>query len=375
MLKYNNHKTFLESIGFELKTSFDEFKNNEISFRCTKDHVTNLKVTSFMNKKCKYKDDYSLLCTICTSENNDKHNFEVYSEKIFAKNGHLLLTLDSSTRKCSYECGNCGNITYTSIQNLLKYSATEYCSKCINIKNRVDIDSVNDILKKFNYTCLEYNNNKDLKVECDKKHTTSTLSLFDYKRGRRCPVCAVVKRKETLIEKYGTDQLFSSEYFKNKRIETCLTKYGYPYAMQNEEIFSKAQKSMFSLKPFTFPSGNVVMVQGYEPYCLFDLINLYAEEEENIIVNSTLMPKFFYNFKDKECRYYPDIMIQYPDKPKFIEVKSIYTYNLDLDKNIAKWNCVLENNYDIEIWIYDKDGTLIEIKKHILKCIQPGIPI
>ena len=39
-------------------------------------------------------------------------------------------------------------------------------------------------------------------------------------------------------------------------------------------------------------------MQGYEPYCLFDLINLYAEEEENIIVNSTLMPKFFYNFKD-----------------------------------------------------------------------------
>jgi len=367
MLKYNNHKIFLESIGFQLETSFDESKNNEISFRCTKNHVTNLKVTSFMNKKCKSKDDYSLLCTTCTSENNDKHNFEIYSEKIFTKNGHILLTLDSSTRKCSYQCGNCDNLTYTSIQNLLKGSSTEYCSKCINIKNRLDIGSVNDILKKINYTCLEYNNNKDLKVECDKKHITSTLSLFDYKRGKRCPICAIDKRKETLIEKYGTEQLFSSEYFKNKRIETCLTKYGCSHAMQNEEIFSKAQKSMFSLKPFTFPSGNVVMVQGYEPYCLFDLINLYAEEEENIIVNSSLMPKFLYNFKDKECRYYPDIMIKYPDKPKFIEVKSIYTYNLDLDKNISKWNCVLKNNYDIEIWIYDRDGSLIEIIKHILK--------
>jgi hypothetical protein len=344
MLKYNNHKIFLESIGFQLETSFDEFKNNEISFRCTKNHITNLKVTSFMNKKCKYKHDYSLLCTTCTSENNDKHNFEIYSEKIFTKNGHILLTLDSSTRKCSYQCGNCDNLTYTSIQNLLKGSSTEYCSKCINIKNRLDIGSVNDILKKINYTCLEYKNNKDLKVECDKKHITSTLSLFDYKRGRRCPICAIDKRKET-----------------------CLSKYGCYNVMHNADIFLKAQHCKFKLKPFTFPSGNIIMVQGYEPYCLFDLISLYSEKEENIIVKSSLMPKFLYNFKDKECRYYPDIMIKYPDKPKFIEVKSIYTYNLDLDKNIYKWNCVLKNNYDIEIWIYDRDGSLIEIIKHILK--------
>jgi len=50
-------------------------------------------------------------------------------------------------------------------------------------------------------------------------------------------------------------------------------------------------------------------------------------------------------------RYYPDFYIKKDNK--IIEVKSIYTYNIDIEKNLLKQKACLDAGYNFEFWIYD----------------------
>ena len=70
----------------------------------------------------------------------------------------------------------------------------------------------------------------------------------------------------------------------------------------------------------------------------------------------------FYSFKNgsrcmkccnnKEYRYYPDIYIK--SENKIIEIKSDYTYNAMLIKNIIKSLSARKAGFNYEIWIYDR---------------------
>jgi len=59
-----------------------------------------------------------------------------------------------------------------------------------------------------------------------------------------------------------------------------------------------------------------------------------------------------YEFEGKTRRYYPDIYII--SENKIIEVKSKYTYESDLDNNIAKMNATVLNGMSFEFMILDK---------------------
>ncbi len=50
--------------------------------------------------------------------------------------------------------------------------------------------------------------------------------------------------------------------------------------------------------------------------------------------------------------YFPDIYI--PESNVIIEVKSDYTYEKELDKNIAKSQASVECGYNFQFWIYDE---------------------
>jgi hypothetical protein len=169
------------------------------------------------------------------------------------------------------------------------------------------------------------------------------------------------KYKATCLEKYGVEHYSMTEEFLEQYEKTCLEKYGFRHPMQNADYFENIREKLFKLEPFTFPSGEIIMVQGYEKECLYDLLKKHNYKEENIITQATKMPTFLYNFGEKERRYYPDIMIKTGSNIKFIEVKSEYTFNIDLEKNIAKWQTVLKNGFKIEIWIYE-DGKRSDIK-------------
>ena len=225
MRKYNNYNKFLSSIDFKLETTPEDFiSTNNMIFECSLGHKTTITGTSFANKKVLCKNNYKFLCTTCKKDHDNNIMFNKYSEEV-VKNGHVLITLNSDTRKCSYKCGNCGEIKYTYIQNIRKESNSIYCSSCIQISNKLNIEDVNLILNNFDYKCIEYENNKKLKVQCDKNHLITSLSLFDYKRGRRCPFCFNKTEEKVfkfLNEFYNVKYQFTPDWCINPKTGRCL---------------------------------------------------------------------------------------------------------------------------------------------------------
>ena len=211
-------------MGLFLETSSEDFiLTNNMSFICSLGHKTTITGTSFANKKVLCKYNYKLLCTKCKKESDNKVYFDKYSEEIL-KIGHVLISLESDSRKCSYKCGNCREIKNTYIQNLRKENTTRYCSSCLQVENRISINDVNLVLKDIGYKCIEYKNNKNLTVKCDKDHLIKSLSFFDYRRGRRCPFCSNKTEEKVLKfleEFYNIKYQFSPNWCINPKTGRC----------------------------------------------------------------------------------------------------------------------------------------------------------
>lgn len=113
----------------------------------------------------------------------------------------------------------------------------------------------------------------------------------------------------------------------------------------------------FTYKRYIMPSGKLVNSQGYENIALDELLKQYNEDE--IISFRQKVPSIQYMQNNKKHYYYPDIFI--PKDNLIIEVKSTYTYNLYLIKNILKALSTRKNGYKFEFWIYDKNKEKIVI--------------
>lgn len=165
------------------------------------------------------------------------------------------------------------------------------------------------------------------------------------------------KIKETMVNMYGAENPLQCEEIKAKKDKTCEERYGDKDIMKNAEIFEKVVKNSFKKKEYTLPSGKTITYQGYENVALDELLKTFNEED--IINDVKLMPKFIYEFNNKSHRYYPDIYI--PSQRKIIEVKSEYTYNKQLEQNNCKKTQVVNDGYTFEFWICSKH-TIIEKK-------------
>ena len=153
------------------------------------------------------------------------------------------------------------------------------------------------------------------------------------------------KRKSTMVDRYGVEHIMQSDEYKEKYTDTMNERYGVPYAMQNPASHEKQQCRRW--KDYTLPSGKIVKLQGYEDKALDILLKTYNEND--LIMSRKDMPEFWYMVDDKPHRYYPDIYI--PLENKIIEVKSSYTYNVDIQRNLLKAECVRFRGYIFEFMI------------------------
>jgi hypothetical protein len=137
--------------------------------------------------------------------------------------------------------------------------------------------------------------------------------------------------KETCINKYGVDNPNKLKCVRDKIENTNLEKYGVRHLMQDHNVFEERQSYRKTNKQFTFPSGKVVNVQGYEPLVIQQLLDSGYSEDQ---IQVTGRKGFKYVFEGKERIYHPDIII--PHENRVIEVKSKYWYERELSKNLAK---------------------------------------
>jgi len=133
---------------------------------------------------------------------------------------------------------------------------------------------------------------------------------------------------------------------KKTYVKNSLEKYGVSHPMQKVEVFKKVMKNFYRRKEYTLPSGKKLFVQGYEPIVLDDLFKVYLEND--ILIDDSdienRVGKIFYKYDGKTRRYYPDIYIV--SENKIIEVKSQYTYDIDLLINIAKRDACINHGLE-----------------------------
>ena len=125
--------------------------------------------------------------------------------------------------------------------------------------------------------------------------------------------------------------------------------------MQNQEYMEKIQKNAKKYKEYIMPSGEIRLVQGYEPFALNILVKKFTEDQ--IVTERSKIPRIQYLINDKKKYYFPDIFL--PHINKIIEVKSTWTYKCKQDNISLKEKATKEYGYDYEFWIFDKKGKLL----------------
>lgn len=174
--------------------------------------------------------------------------------------------------------------------------------------------------------------------------------------------------KKTNIERYGYENTFQVPEFKEKIHNSNVENYGVGMPLLNPEINAKGKATMVKIfgveyysqtglghsgykwKEYTLPSGKIIKIQGYEGRYIPILIRAFGEE--NIIFERKEMPEIWYKGLDeKEHRYFPDFYI--PKYNLIIEVKSMFTYLVEENKNKLKFEAVKELGYNFKLKVYN----------------------
>lgn len=241
---------------------------------------------------------------------------------------------------------------------------------------------------------------------CDNENCKNKLIFKRYGLGyakhcsNKCRSTSEKNKKlhiDTIREKYGVDNIFNVDEFKEKSKVSCLIKYGTEYAIQSKEIKEKVAntcmkkygaKNCFQSKEkiqkiketnlerygvvsfkqsdfskngykwykYKLPSGKEVNIQGYENMFLDEYFTSGGLEDNILIENKDISCKIgkilYYTDDDNIHRYFPDFyLIQ---ENKIIEVKSTYTIKCNLDNNQLKKTACLNMGLNFEYKVYNK---------------------
>ncbi len=100
-----------------------------------------------------------------------------------------------------------------------------------------------------NVDFLSKTSRKIVEVSCDICNNTSKLTYYSYNRNIKrggffsCKKCSSVKRKKTMLEKYGVENSMHSDEIKNKIKQTNLEKWGVENPFQLEEVKEKIKRT------------------------------------------------------------------------------------------------------------------------------------
>ena len=250
-----------------------------------------------------------------------------------------------------------------------------------------------DVVCQCGNRCRFLDNNRGYQLFCgsqkcefiNKKKNETSIKTFLIKYGMHPMRTEVVKDrlKKSFIEKYGVDSPMKIDMVKDKIKKTNLEKYGFDHAMKSSEVKLKTKntnferygghpmqsddtflnnlKSRVKFKEYTMPSGKKIQIQGYEKFGIIYLIDKYLEQD--ILTSVKEINKEIgiirYNYNNKNRRYYPDFFIR--KENKIYEVKSIWTYNANIEKNILKKEACNLLGISFEFLVFDYRGNRILI--------------
>lgn len=114
----------------------------------------------------------------------------------------------------------------------------------------------------------------------------------------------------------------------------------------------KQQHNCLTNKEYVLPSGKTILLQGYEPYALDDLLFKENIDETDIISNRIEVPPiYWYDDDNKKHRHYIDFYIK--NENRCVEVKSIFTFYADPEEIFKKRDAAIEAGFKYDIYVYD----------------------
>ena len=282
------------------------------------------------------------------------YNIE-YLQNYCNENNIILNKFYEKTNRNSRIEGKC--LTLNCINNFNKVfrqlvNTGGYCNNCSKIKHQNNIiEAVKIKYGVENVFQIDNIKEKIIKTNIKKFGAKNPNQNNDIRQ----------KTKNTCLKKYGTETPLKSNIIRDKAKNYYLTNFGVEYNSQIPEIAEKAHKNSYKRKIYTLPSGKQIYCQGYEPFALNKLINEDIFEED-IITGAKNVPTIWYNDESgKKHRHYVDIFI--PSQNKCIEVKSIWTIEKKKDNIFLKQEAGKNLGYLYEIWVYNKNGEIIECYK------------
>lgn len=299
----------LDKIVYVKMNSKHISKYREMGYDCVVGELTPIKIEDLPKYS---KSIVTVSCDIC--ENNSILNYNIYNKSI-DKNGF-------------YRCVECG-----------RESAKKTCLFKYGVDNPTKSKQIS---KKIS---INYKNKSESEKESMKENQKKTS--FD-KYGNWFVNTSSYKKKviETSIEKYGVDDYRKSDFFKNKVKKTIFEKYGVDNISHMTHEF---KKSWFGNKITGLHSSSNLKYQGsYE----LDFIEKYYNR---LIIEKT--NPIQYKLNENNHYYHPDFYL--PEYNLIVEVKSSYTYEYDLDKNLAKKEYSIKGGFNF-LFIIDKDYSELE---------------
>ena len=359
-INHNTTKKTMDQVQLSLETLkientdlknyevLDYETNKNVTFKCNLNHTF---TTSFFDLKKGRR------CPVCAPEKRAETNLQRYGHSNVFASPKIKEKIKETTLK---KFGETHHMKVEEIRN----KAIQTNLQKIGVKYAFH---TKESFEKIRATCL---NRYGVEFPLQNKFIQAKITqTFLEKIGANRPMANQEYWKECLISLYGVDHYSKTDQFKIDYKQTCLDRYGVDHPMKTKEVFSRVMASSFRRKPFTFPSGRVDYVLGYEPAALEELLKTY--DEADIITNVWCIPTFDYNRVSSKLRpiqneagsssettiksrYFPDIML--PDK--IIEVKSSYYYKNDKENVTRKMKACVRNGYSSELWVYKDEITL-----------------
>ena len=268
---------------------------------------------------------------------------------------------------CEYEgCNNKNRIVNDSKTNgfllsrgcCTKHSVAIAMLEQFGVENAMHLQSSKDKIKATNLERFGVEN--PMELESIKNKISSTM-LEKYETDN------IFKNKDFIKsrfkEKYGVHNPSMVKEFQEKKKITSLKNYGVEYPIRTKLIKDKIKKTNlerygiefpimlqdgFKIKEFKWKTGEVSLVQGYEPIVLKELEDKGYTYEE-VVTGPNSVPTIPYIFEGEEHLYFPDIFI--PKENLVIEVKSDYTLQKEWEKNKAKFSTVKSHGFDFQLQV------------------------
>jgi len=250
----------------------------------------------------------------------------------------LNLTINSHQiikAKC-FMCGTIKEMTYQTYNRITNNGNDKYyCNnkECINEKRKLSLNEKYGVDNVF-----QLNEIKDKIKETNLEKYGSDNPHKNIEIIKKCEI--------TNIKKYGHKNPFGNEVIKQKIKETNLKKYGFEYVQQNKEIHQKSKNTSLKNCGFEYHAQNLdsfILIQKKQ-------FKIKKYKNTELYYQGSYEKDFLDNFYDKveicrgidieyeylgkKCIYHPDFYL--PEYNLIIEIKSTWWFKKHIERCLMK---------------------------------------